>query len=234
VDVWITSESGVVGALLLTVRVRDSGVGISPQMQRLLFEPFVQGDQSTTKEHGGLGLGLHVTQKLLRLMGGKIKIDSRTGTDSFTSVLLQVPVEGMSAMPPELTTTPSQRVEAVKAPRNNLVISIVQNPALRSKLEKWLGPAGWGATVVSFSDLGSAHLALKLGGDMAKREGAPIHGGSFVAVDGKAVRVDCTVLDQALLGDGNSPAFNCLRSVCLLCDPRFNVASAPFKVALLL
>jgi signal transduction histidine kinase len=59
--------------------VRDTGAGISPEVQMRLFEPFVQEDGSTTREYGGTGLGLAMSKQLVTMMGGTIGAESEVG-----------------------------------------------------------------------------------------------------------------------------------------------------------
>jgi PAS domain S-box-containing protein len=56
--------------------VKDTGIGIAPEVQRQLFQPFVQADESTTRRFGGTGLGLVITAQLIEQMGGRIEIES--------------------------------------------------------------------------------------------------------------------------------------------------------------
>jgi signal transduction histidine kinase len=78
-----------------TVRVRfsvsDTGIGITPEAQKKLFEPFVQADGSTTRRFGGTGLGLSIAKKLAQLMDGDIGLDSEEGVGSTFYVI--VPLE---------------------------------------------------------------------------------------------------------------------------------------------
>jgi CheY-like chemotaxis protein len=67
---------------LLRFEVRDTGVGLSAAALNRLFSPFEQGDNSTTRKHGGTGLGLVITRRLAELMGGKAGCESSEGTGS--------------------------------------------------------------------------------------------------------------------------------------------------------
>jgi len=59
--------------------VQDTGLGIQPAERERLFEAFTQADTSTTRKHGGTGLGLNISRQLIELMGGKISVDSEPG-----------------------------------------------------------------------------------------------------------------------------------------------------------
>ncbi len=69
-------------SLLLEVTVQDNGIGITPAQQARLFQSFVQADSSTSREYGGTGLGLTISQRLVALMGGDIGVASTPGTGS--------------------------------------------------------------------------------------------------------------------------------------------------------
>jgi two-component system, sensor histidine kinase and response regulator len=62
--------------------VSDTGVGIPPEKQKLIFEPFSQADSSTTRKYGGTGLGLSISMRLVEMMGGKMWVESEMGRGS--------------------------------------------------------------------------------------------------------------------------------------------------------
>ena len=67
---------------VLTLRVRDSGIGISAEACGKIFDPFRQADNSTSRRYGGSGLGLAIVSDLIRLMGGDIAVNSQVGQGS--------------------------------------------------------------------------------------------------------------------------------------------------------
>ena len=68
--------------VIVECRVIDSGIGIDLQQQELLFQPFEQADQSTTRRFGGTGLGLAISAQLTKIMGGSLDVKSKLGVGS--------------------------------------------------------------------------------------------------------------------------------------------------------
>lgn len=79
----------------LCFEIRDTGIGMSHDDLRRVFDPFVQADASHTRTHGGTGLGLTIARHLVVQMGGEIEVDSATGVGSRFTVRL--PVEPLGA-----------------------------------------------------------------------------------------------------------------------------------------
>ena len=82
VTVQVDRESEAEGRAQLHFSVRDTGIGIPPEKQAAVFEPFTQADGSTARRHGGTGLGLTISRRLVDMMGGRIWVESTRGFGS--------------------------------------------------------------------------------------------------------------------------------------------------------
>ncbi|NIA06630.1 MAG: response regulator [Actinobacteria bacterium] len=79
--------------------VADTGIGISPDDQQLIFESFSQADCSSTRKYGGTGLGLAITKRLAELLGGEVVLRSELGKGSVFSLIIPSGVDAQSAAP---------------------------------------------------------------------------------------------------------------------------------------
>ena len=133
---------------LISMAVRDTGIGIPPERQDRLFQSFSQVDSSTTRMYGGTGLGLAISRRLAEAMGGDITVDSTPGagaTFTFTARLRRSTEQEQPAPVP--AQLPGTRALVVDDNETNRRI-------LRAQLE------GWGMEVVDHGDPREALLAV--------------------------------------------------------------------------
>ncbi len=83
--------------------VEDTGPGIPPEQQQMIFEPFVQGDLGLSKKYGGTGLGLSICAQLAALMGGDISLDSTVGVGS--KFMMRIPLRYVSERSPSMASS---------------------------------------------------------------------------------------------------------------------------------
>jgi PAS domain S-box-containing protein len=87
----------------LTIQVSDTGIGLTPEQIEKLFQPFVQGDNSTTRQYGGTGLGLAISRRFCQMMGGDITVASEPGHG--TTFTVHLPIHNTIGDSPTLTGT---------------------------------------------------------------------------------------------------------------------------------
>ena len=99
-EVTLSVDQAANGYLAFTVR--DTGIGIPPEQQQVIFEAFRQADGTINRKYGGTGLGLSISRELARLLGGEIRVDSAVGHGSaFTLVVPEI--YDPALVPPRVT-----------------------------------------------------------------------------------------------------------------------------------
>ncbi|MBL8376943.1 MAG: PAS domain S-box protein [Burkholderiales bacterium] len=123
----------------LTFSVRDTGIGMSEEVQSRLFRVFEQGSSSTTKRYGGTGLGLAISRQLVQMMGGTIAAESEPGVGSTFRFCIDLPLGPADASDrPTLPALTGRRLLVVEDNATNRTI-------LKQQIEHW----GLGCAVAS-------------------------------------------------------------------------------------
>jgi signal transduction histidine kinase len=112
--------------------VRDTGIGLSVEAQKKLFQPFTQADSSTTRKFGGTGLGLAICVKLVELMGGKIGVTSREGEGS--TFWFNVRLEKSSAASPAPPSTAAVPPIAPQDASRKIRVLLAEDNCINQKL----------------------------------------------------------------------------------------------------
>lgn len=126
--------------------VWDKGIGIKPEDIKRIFEPFVQLDSTLSRQYEGTGLGLALTQRLAKLHGGYVSVESQTGAGSrFTVTLPWVP----QVFPTPLPETPAENNPEVHEAETPCVILLAEdNAATREAIAEYLESKGYRVTTV--------------------------------------------------------------------------------------
>jgi len=141
-------ESCPAGCQMLHLCVHDTGIGIAPEQQQRIFEPFEQVDGSIERNYGGTGLGLAICTKLVRMMGGEIWVESQPGLGSTFHVTVRIGVA--AAQEPDGS---SGALDGVR------ILVVDDNHSVRAVLER--GLSNWGMQVTLAADVQQALAAIE-------------------------------------------------------------------------
>jgi CheY-like chemotaxis protein len=141
IELNVAREEATGGKDQVTFAVSDTGIGMTPEQTGKLFQEFSQVDASTTRNYGGTGLGLTLSRRLCRMMGGDITVESEAGEGSTFTIRLPAEVPEPAAEPVG-TSVPEPGVfhEEVGA---NTVLVIDDDSAVRDLLERFLASEGF-------------------------------------------------------------------------------------------
>lgn len=146
VTLRVTTLQQADGNVRLGFAIEDSGIGLTTEQQASVFEAFAQADSSTTRQYGGTGLGLVISQKLCRLMGTEISVSSEQGKGSIFSFELDYAVD-------DSLSAATDSAEPVNFSGKRVLVIEDKAPA-RLLLERYL--RGYGCLVQGCSDYQSA------------------------------------------------------------------------------
>jgi len=130
-------------------RVRDTGIGMTPEQTAKLFQAFTQADGSTMRKYGGTGLGLALSRKFCVMMGGDINVESAPGKGSTFVVRLPGDIENYDGEATSIRLRlPGRRREesreaGVVAPTGKTLLVIDEDPAVRQLMERIASREGY-------------------------------------------------------------------------------------------
>ena len=122
------------GTIFVHFCVIDTGIGITPEQQEKLFQPFSQTDNSSTRQYGGTGLGLVISKKLTELMGGEIWVESESGKGSQFHFTVQLAVGDAKQLKQRTTDDSSDAIAKLYGAKILLVEDNELNQELATEL----------------------------------------------------------------------------------------------------
>jgi CheY-like chemotaxis protein/anti-sigma regulatory factor (Ser/Thr protein kinase) len=120
------------GRVRIRFAVSDTGIGMNDSVRARLFQPFSQGDGSTTRRYGGTGLGLFICKRLVALMGGHFEVESAPERGSTFAFSVELGVAAPASSPRLTPLPPSQRAGRVLVAEDNAVNQLLIEHMLAS------------------------------------------------------------------------------------------------------
>ncbi len=140
----------------LFFNVCDDGIGMTPEQQKKLFQPFTQVDASTTRRFGGTGLGLTITKQFVEMMNGIINVVSEFGEGSTFTIQLPAVVQHPVVATGEMVSPPDNVLE-----EHGIILVIDDDKLVRELLKAYLSKLGYSVATASSGEEG-LRLANKL------------------------------------------------------------------------
>jgi len=162
VSLEVSREADVTGSWVV-FRVRDTGIGMTPEQTAKLFQAFTQADGSTMRKYGGTGLGLALSRKFCVMMGGDINVESEPGKGSTFTVRLPGDIENYDGEATSIRLRlPVRRREharetATLPPTGKVLLVIDDDPAVRELMQRLATREGF-----EFSAAASGEEGLKV------------------------------------------------------------------------
>lgn len=155
--VSVRCQAKTADTVTLQFEVKDTGIGIEADKIATLFESFVQADTSTTRKHGGTGLGLTISKKLVNMMGGDITVLSKPGKGSTFGFTLEFPLQHEK---------PEQKLQLPERLGGLRVLVIDDNMVVRQMLRKTLESFRCRVTTASSGEEAGGYLRASSDGPM--------------------------------------------------------------------
>ena len=130
--------------------VSDTGIGMDPEQMEKLFQPFVQGDASTSRKFGGTGLGMTITHRFCAMMGGEITAKSEPGRGTTFTIRLPARVKVQPPAAAPLTEAP----EPMAPDGSSTILVIEDDPNTRDLLKRFLSKDGFHVRTVAEGEEG--------------------------------------------------------------------------------
>ena len=157
VRVRVQCLSAFASRVMLRIEVRDTGIGISEEKQKDLFQSFTQADGSTTRKYGGTGLGLAIVRQLVLMMGGKIGVASEAGQGSVFWCELDFPVAAMGTQ----TEAQKESMPQVEGALQGRILLVEDNKVNQMVASKMLAAMGLTVDLAENGEKALAALAAK-------------------------------------------------------------------------